>query len=198
MSPREWGIAHPKPLLEGGAHEGDSPNIVALTLVVSMLHQLNEELGVRVRAFIHDEQNQFAKHLEEFHAHSKAFTLDTSNICAPFPVVKAALTFGCELEVGRSSDRLGLQLIDTVLWLVKRFIDLQGHIYGDAGLLASHVIAHAGVSLFDRKTMVRDVVDIHDQIMALPLTEKQLAKGRKLFAEIEAKRIERMNRPFEE
>jgi hypothetical protein len=63
---------------------------------------------------------------------------------------------------------------------------------------SAHVIAHAGVSLFDRKTMVRDVVDIHDQIMALPLTEKQLAKGRKLFDEIEAKRIERMNRPFEE
>jgi hypothetical protein len=193
-----WGIAHPEPLLEGGAHEGDSPNVVALTLIVSMLHQLNEDFGVRIRAFIHDEQNQFAQHLKYFHTHSKQFTLDTSNICAPLPVVKAALTFGCELEVAKSSDRLGLQLIDTVLWLIKRFIDSKGRIHGDAGLLAGHVITHSGVSLFDRKTMVRDVVDICERVKALPLTEKDLKRAKKLFAELEAKRIERMNSPVEE
>jgi len=46
--------------------------------------------------------------------------------------------------------------------------------------------------------MVRDVTDICERVKALPLTEKDLKRAKKLFAELEAKRIERMNSPVEE
>ncbi len=193
-----WGIAHPKRLLEGGAHPLDSPNIVALTLIVSMLHGLHERTGARVRTFVHDEQNQFAQHLKFVHAHSKGFQLDNSNICAPLPEVKKVLTFGCELQVGKSSDSLGLQLIDTVLWLIKRFLDSKGKVHGDARLLALYVMDNGDITPFDRATMIENVVDICNRLEALPLTRKQLDDGRRLVSEFEAKRVARMNSPVED
>jgi hypothetical protein len=117
-----WGIAHPEQLLEGGYVPLHAPNVVAITLIVDMLRTLHEQSGARVVKFIHDEQNQFIKHLKLMHDHSKQFQLDTSNVCNPLPVVRGALTFYCNLESAQSTNRVGLQLIDAVLWLVRRFL----------------------------------------------------------------------------
>ena len=148
-----WGIAHPKRLLEGGFSPLDTPNVVAVTLVVNMLHDFHEETGARVVTFIHDEQNQFIKHIKFMHSHSKQFQLDTSNICAPLPAVRGALTFGCDLESGRSDKRVGLQLIDTVLWLIRRFLKLKGEVDGAARRLALYVVATADITTFDRPNL---------------------------------------------
>lgn len=193
-----WGIAHPVPLLEGGMHELDSPNIVALTQIVDMLHRLHESSGGRVRTFIHDEQNQFAKFLKEVFHYSKAFKLDNSQICSPLPDIKKALTFSGELEVGKSEDHLGLQLIDIVLWLVKRFLDLRGAVHGDARKLALYVISDADIYPFERNKLIEDVKDVTERLYALPLTKEQMAKGKELVREFEAKRVARMNAPDED
>lgn len=92
-----WGMAHPEQLLEGGYVPLHAPNVVAITLIVDMLHTLHEQTGARVVKFIHDEQNQFIKHLKLMHDHSKQFQLDTSNVCNPLPVVRGALTFDYNL-----------------------------------------------------------------------------------------------------
>jgi hypothetical protein len=193
-----WGIAHPQKLLEGGMHALDSPNVVALTLIISMLHDLNEDCGARVRTFIHDEQNQFIKYLKLVHARFKDFKLDNSKICAPLPSVKTALTFNCDLEVATSRSCAGLQLIDTVLWLIKRYVKLEGEVHGDARLLAEHVIKHADIHRFERNKMIDDVNELCRHLDAMPLTEEQLNKGRELAREFEAKRITRMKAPVEE
>lgn len=127
-----------------------------------------------VRTFIHAEQNQFARHLKSVHAHSQGFQLDNSNICAPLPQIKKALTFGCELQMVKSSDSLGLQLIDTALWLVKRFLDLKGKVDGNARLFALYVIENGDIMPFDRVTMIENVKEICNRLEALPLTQKQL------------------------
>ena len=59
-----WAVVHPDPLLEGTRSEMDSPNVVALTLLIEMLHQLNERHGLVIGTFIHDEQKQFGKWLK--------------------------------------------------------------------------------------------------------------------------------------
>jgi hypothetical protein len=193
-----WGIAHPERLLEGGIDPLDSPNIVALTLIVAMLHGIHEATGARVTKFIHDEQNQFAKHLQLVHGHSKRFALDNSNICAPLPIVTSALTFSCELEVGTSRNCYGLQVVDTVLWLIKRFLESKGQVRGDARGLALHIIATGDITPFDRESMIRHVNNIWKRLQALPLTKQQMRKGKKLLAEFEANRIKRMNSPLED
>ena len=146
-----------------------------------------------MRTFIHDEQNQFAKFLKEVFHYSKAFKLDNSQICSPLPDIKKALTFSGELEVGKSEDHLGLQLIDIVLWLVKRFLDLKGAVHGDARKLALYVISDADIYPFERNKLIEDVKDVTERLYALPLTKEQMAKGKELVRGFEAKRVARMN-----
>jgi hypothetical protein len=188
-----WGMAHPSQLLEGGYTPLHAPNVVAITLVVDMLHRLHEQTGARVVKFIHDEQTQFIKHLKLVHDHSKQFQLDTSQICNPMPVVRGALTFDCNLESARSHDRAGLQLIDPVLWLVRRFLKLKGEITGSARRLALYVMANGDINPFDRVALVERTKHVVDELYSLPVSEEQMQDGMRLAREFEGKRIARMN-----
>jgi hypothetical protein len=60
------------------------------------------------------------------------------------------------------------------------------------------VIAIGDITSFERATMIRDVENIWRRLLAMPLTEKQLEKGKELAREFEARRIARMNAPLEE
>jgi hypothetical protein len=193
-----WGMAHPKQLLEGGYHPLHAPNVVAITLIVDMLHTLHEQTGARVVKFIHDEQNQFIKHLRLVHDHSKRFQLDTSNICNPLPVIRGVLTFDCNLESAQSNNRVGLQLIDVVLWLVRRFLKMEGGVEGDAGRLALYVIANGEITNFDRPTMVKHTKRVVDELFSLPVSEQQMKDGMRLAGEFEERRVARMNSPIED
>ena len=46
--------------------------------------------------------------------------------------------------------------------------------------------------------MIRDVENIWRRLLAMPLTEKQLEKGKELAREFEVRRIARMNALLEE
>jgi hypothetical protein len=59
----EWGMNYPEPLLESTMGELDSPNIVAFSLLVTLLHELHSKTGMRVGTFVHNEQNEFGKSL---------------------------------------------------------------------------------------------------------------------------------------
>ena len=181
---------------EGGYVPLHAPNVVAITLIVDMLHTLHEQIGARVVKFIHDEQNQFIKHLKLMHDHSKQFKLDTSNVCNPLPVVRGALTFDCNLESAQSNNRVGLQLIDVVLWLVRRFLKTNGKIDGDPRRLAIYVIANGEITTFDRPTMIKHTKRVVDKLYSLPLSEQQMKDGIRLSREFEEKRVARMNSPI--
>src|SRR5256885_11867784 len=108
---------------------------------------------------------------------------------------RGALTFGCDLESRKSENRVGLQLIDTVLWLVRRFLKLKGEVDGAARRLAHYVVATGNITTFDRPTMIRHVESICRQLDALPLTKAQMKNGRKLVRQFEKNRVARMNAP---
>jgi hypothetical protein len=190
-------MKYPNALLERGLHPLDSPNVVAFTLIISMFHQLFERTGSRVRTFIHDEQNEFAKHLVKSYDMLKGFAFEQCNIVAPLPDVKKALTFGCKLQVASSADCIGLQLIDVALWLTKRYVDTGGAVYGRAGDLAAYIISNAMISPITRSQLIEETQRIVGQLEALPVSKEQEKKAREILAELEAKRIARMNAPLE-
>jgi hypothetical protein len=163
-----------------------------------MLHTIHEQTGARVVKFIHDEQNQFMKDLRLMHDQSKRFQLDTSNVCSPLPVIRGALTFDCNLESAQSANRAGLQFIDTVLWLIRRFLKTKGEIDGDARRLAIHVIENGEITTFDRPTMIKHTKRVVDELYSLPLSDQQMKAGMRLAKEFEEKRVARMNSPIED
>ena len=107
-----------------------------------------------------------------------------------------SLTFDCNLESAQSNNRVGLQLIDVVLWLVRRFLKTKGKIDGDARRLAIYVIANGEITTFDRPTMIKHTKRVVDKLYSLPLSEQQMKDGIRLSREFEEKRVARMNSPI--
>jgi hypothetical protein len=188
-----WALKHPEPLLEGTRSSMDAPNVVALGLLANVLHRVHQDTGMRVRAFIHDEQNQFGKALRMAYQYSSAFASSTS----PFSLItdiSGLETFQCSMTITKSSDSFGLQFVDVMLWLVKRFLDNPNGIHGQCQELAEFVMLDSGIiSHFSRDTLLDEVIRQYLAVMSLPITPGQEAKARGLVSKFEAARLARMN-----
>lgn len=189
-----WALAHPEPLLEGTRSPLDSPNIVALTLLVHELHRLNQLTGLTVRTFIHDEQQQFGKYLKTAFEVSKKFgSVDATSPLALIINIKEMTTFDCGFRVVSSKKSLGLQLLDIALWLTKRFKDNPDAVRGKCRDLAEYIQKRGWISEFTHKAMVREVVHGFERLFSTPLNPEKAARGRKVLAEMEASRLQRMH-----
>jgi hypothetical protein len=188
-----WALANPEPLLEGTRSEMDSPNVVALTLLIEILHQLNNQHGLVIGTFIHDEQKQFGKWLKT--AYDLSRNWGSARATSPLALItdlKEMSTFVGEFRTVNSKHSFGLQILDVVLWLVKRFIDDPEAVHGKCRDLAEYVFKDGYISEFSHGAMIREVVAGFAFLEALPLTAEKERRGRELLAEIEARRLERM------
>lgn len=189
----EWGTANPEPLLAGTRSPLDSPNIVALTLLVHELHRLNHESGLTIQTFVHDEQQQFGKHLKTAFDVSKRFSnVDSTSPLAQLINIKEMATFDCEFRVASSKKSFGLQVLDVVLWLAKRFVDNPAAVHGACRDLAKYVIKYGYISQFTQESMFLEVARGFEVLQNSPVTAEQERKGRELLADLEASRVSRM------
>ena len=191
----DWGLQYPEPLLRGTRSKLDSPNIVAFSLLVSMFHRLHQETGGRVATFIHDEQNEFAKFLKQSYELLRGFAFDENSAISIMTDIKRVPTFSCELQIAKSSDCIGLQLADVVLWLTKRFTEMDGQIRGGCRDLALFIAQSGFISRFTLRSMQIEVLQMWQQLQKKDLSEEQLEKGRHFQDELEAARIRRMMEP---
>lgn len=190
-----WATANPEPLLEGTRSALDSPNIVAMTLLVHELHALNQNSGLSIRTFIHDEQQQFGKHLETAFEVSKRF--GSANATSPLAMIinlKDMATFDCGFQSTSSKTSLGLQMLDVALWITKRFVDDPDAIHGKCRELAEYITQHGYFSSFTQEAMFGEVVRGFQILNSAPLSPEKERRGRELLAKIEADRLERMQR----
>lgn len=188
-----WALVHPEPLLDGTRSEMDSPNVVALTLLIEMLHQLNNRHGLVISTFIHDEQKQFGKWLETAYELSKNW--GSARGTSPLALItdlKEMSTFFGDFRAVNSKISFGLQILDVALWLVKRFIDDPEAMQGKCRDLAEYIIRDAYISELSHDAMVREVAAGFAFLQAAPLTPEKEKRGRELLAEVETRRLERM------
>jgi hypothetical protein len=118
--PLRWAMKHPEDLLVRAGHL-DSPNIVAFGFVIHALHAILLNTGLRVKTFIHDEQNQFMGAFHRMYEMLHKFRAE-EQVDTPFTEWKQADTFNCPLTKATSKGTPALQLVDTLLWLLKRFV----------------------------------------------------------------------------
>lgn len=192
----EWGIRYPEPLLEERLGELDSPNVVAFSLLVAQLHELHRKTGIRVRTFVHDEQDQFGKSLEVTFKLLKRLSFERT-ITSSMLDVKELPTFDSELEMRSSRDSIGLQLADVGLWLMKRFYDSHGKVHGKSKILADQIIRDGSIEHFTLRSMQEGVEELMKTLVALPFEMQDEAVGRELSAQFEEQRQERMKLPPE-
>jgi hypothetical protein len=188
-----WATANPEPLLEGTRSDLDSPNVVALSLLVNVLHELNLEEGITIGTFVHDEQQQFAKWLKMAFDVSKRFAASRGTSPLAFMIdVKDMDTFACDFRLASSKKSFGLQILDVALWLVKRFTDNPDMVHGKCRELAEYIVKDALISNFTAEALRTEVTVGFLALEALPLSEAKEKKGRELLAQMEANRLDRM------
>jgi hypothetical protein len=190
----DWGVKYPEPLIEQRQSELDSPNIVAFSLLISMLHTLHEETGARVTQFVHDEQNQFGKFLRQSYGMLRRYNIDRT-IAGTLLDFKMLPTFGCELSIARSSESVGLQLADVALWLIKRFVQMRGAIHGGSRRLAQAIIERGVISPFTLESMQQEVLDGFREMEARPVPEEKMKAAKAFVGELEERRLARMAEP---
>jgi hypothetical protein len=188
-----WGLLNPQILLEGTRSALDSPNVCALTLLIHELHRANEHGAVSVKTFVHDEQQQFGKHLRMAFDVSKRFGhADPTSPLALFINIKEMATFDCDFRTMKSKDSFGLQVLDVALWVAKKFTENPDSVQGKCRELAKFILHNGFTSEFTQESMLREVERGWNAIAALPLSADQERKGRELLQELEAIRLERM------
>lgn len=192
----EWGMKYPEPLLEERLGELDSPNVVAFSLLIAQLHELHRKTGIRVRTFVHDEQDQFGKSLELTFRLLKRLSFERT-ITSSMLDVKELPTFDSQLEMRSSRDSIGLQLADVGLWLMKRLYDTEGKVYGNNKRLADQIIRDGSIEHFTLRSMQEGAEGLMKAVFALPFDMRDEAAGRDVSARFEEHRQQRMKTPPE-
>jgi hypothetical protein len=189
-----WAKQHPEPLVEGTRSELDSPNVVALSLLINVLHELSRHDNVTIGTFVHDEQKQFAKWLKLAYDVSKNFTSrrGTSPLALMIDLQDME-TFGCDFRMASSRTSFGLQILDVALWLTKRFIDKPEAVQGKCRELAEYISKTALISEFTQEALLREVMAGFMVLNSTPLSSAQEQRGRELVAQFEAQRLARIH-----
>jgi hypothetical protein len=190
-----WALLHPAPLLESTRTEMDAPNIVAFSSLMNATHKLAEGSGSKIERFVHDEQNQFARFLKEAFDMLRRVSFNDSST-AWMTDFRLVSDWNCEFEIKASWNSLGLQIVDIVLWLVKRLIDGgPGTLPGDVERLLLYVVRTGSISHFSREQLEYSVAEGAHKVMTLPLSAEQLKRGAELVREFEQRRIQSRDEP---
>ncbi|MGA2876714.1 MAG: DUF3800 domain-containing protein [Nitrososphaerales archaeon] len=185
-----WGSAHPDEVLDPFG-EGDSPNYVAFSTLFGQLHTLHNETGDTIGSFVHDEQNQFVPMFAKGWDLLSKFE-GKNHPMATIADWKKIESFECDLVEKSSADSFGLQVIDVCMWLLRRAHDNRDNPRENCRTLFECLVERSTITRFDFETLVRSVESGARYVDNLPLTEKQLDKGRAMLAEFEEARQMRL------
>jgi Protein of unknown function (DUF3800) len=117
LSALEWAFTHPNEILRWKRDRTDSPNVFALQLIVAAIHRHIDLEEVQITSFIHDTQSQFGNALTSIFENYKNIQVSPADPWE-IPSLSSAIKFLCPMEMKDSSDSIGLQIIDIVLFLI--------------------------------------------------------------------------------
>lgn len=188
----DWGIGAPHALLDG-AGNFDSPNVVALTLILAGLHQLLEGTNARVLRFVHDHQSQFGHDLQAMHRLGRTFRAGTSPTSLITDITRVE-NIPADITFEESHTEAALQLVDVVLWMTKRAIQNHDTLPPACARLGRVVSERAAAMDFSRGSFATEVAATLRLYMTEPLSAEDLARGEALLRQVEAARIARRDR----
>ena len=193
----DWAQHHPENLLGATATELDSPNTVAIGLLVQALHEEIGEQGQRVTRFIHDESSQFALAIKATFTSLRRVKAPPKNATSLMSDWTEADTFNCPVEMSSSKSTSALQVIDVVLWIVKRYVD-RGFEGFPACARLVHLILSRSIFLSYTQDQLREVAPkLMAEAMNAPPTIPE-ERAAQIVASLEQARKRRMSEPVKE
>ena len=120
-----WCRDHPEALdfhsASRQAKNGHMPNMVAFTNLLDGLEKLSKSWKRKIKRITHDRQSQFEATLAEWHQMMSNAPPDKIEMLGEaYALQKVA---GSDFTVVASCESAGIQIIDLILWLFKRFVE---------------------------------------------------------------------------
>ncbi|MFZ5352779.1 MAG: DUF3800 domain-containing protein [Bacillota bacterium] len=186
-----WAISNPDPFLEYRKSRMDSPNVVALTLIINNINSMLDGSDYEIVEFVHDRQNQFAPKIRETFDLLKNTYSETSpeTIISDIKIVDS---FKCPINILASDNSIGLQITDLSLWLVKRILDKGYGAFSNSKKLFDVITNQSLITHFTLDELKREVYAINKYMQMKPLTYDEIQKGKEIYEQFEMKRIQRL------
>lgn len=199
----KWAIDNPDNfsthMRDNVSRQGHSPNFVAFDLVMDGLEKFSKSWRRPIREIIHDEQSEFQKMLQEWHAIWSGPNLrDAEPFALPGGEAHSlSRGAGSNFRVSSEDHSAGLQVIDTVLWLFKRAQDGK-ELGSDCQALLDQVYKRGFQHDFSFNGVGYDMDARLAQLYSTPLSAEQQAKSKEMLTDFEARRNQQMQEHADE
>ena len=186
-----WAAANPHEILRSTRTDRDSPNVLALDLLLGGIHKTTGERS-RIIRFCHDEQNQFGREIAsnfELAKNVRGFEDESTFLFR----MKRIEKFLCPIEIAASQQSIGLQMTDVVLYLMSRYLEnsYQPRL-DDCGALCEYVTQNSVLEVFTYDGLKDSVTSQFSELMNREFTPDQIERAQQLRDQIEERRVERM------
>lgn len=188
-----WGAQNPGEILRNAGDQSDSPNILAVGLLLNGINEHLPELS-RVVKFVHDEQSQFGRSIMSEYEKNKNITHMGDHPFLPVRLVRVK-NFSCPIEFVSSHTSIGLQIIDVILWLVKRTEERpETPLPENCADLLDYVYARTRRADFTHRLLSERTRRDYESAMSRSLSPEVEARARLLRDQMEMERLKRMSR----
>lgn len=187
-----WALTYPAEIGLHGGSKAELPHLPNAAAFSSMLHSIDtraDAWGLRVEVIKHDRQSQIQALLRDWHqmlsnAREGTFSLYGKEF-------KSRVVSGSEFEISSSGESPGIQLVDIVLWLMKRADE--GSDLSKAGDALLDVVRNQSDPMeLTIDYTIREAERMHEYIFAQPFTEEDARRGRAFVDAAEARRKRQM------
>jgi hypothetical protein len=173
------------------ARYGHLPNMAAFTPVLRGIDRRSQQWGVSVDEIIHDRQSQFGFTLKELHkiySSAKPKEVHWPFEDEPFTFFGA---YGSKFKISDKKGSAGIQVIDIVLWLLRK--TMQGEsLPPKSSKFLNYVVSKAYGHVISLENMSKELSEVMQKLEEAPITEEQLQKAQELLQISEERRKEAM------
>ena len=189
-----WAIDNPEAIYLHSnsklARYGHLPNMVAFTNLLEGIEIQSNIWKRPVKTICHDRQMQFEKSLKLWH--------EMFSNASPDPIYRPGgekhvlrKVFGSKFVISSADDSPGIQVIDIILWLFKRFVE--GRELGpNTTSLMQHIFRRGKHQDFSFNGVSHQLEEQFNQLYSESLPEDQMQKGQDLIELFESKRQKNM------
>lgn len=188
-----WAQQHPENFLQEFNSDLDSPNAVSLSLLIQCLHDDLGNTGQKLTRLIHDETSQFGLALKATFSALRGFESYWRDSTDLIPEITETNTLDCPIEMVSSTITPSLQVVDVVLWLVRRSVDRGLRRFSNCKRLVGQILRRSLLARFTRQALQEEVDRVYFEVMNVQVSDSEMKRGSKIVESLERERKKRMS-----
>jgi Protein of unknown function (DUF3800) len=171
-----WAAANPREIFRSTRTDGDSPNVLALRLLLGGIHKTTGEQS-RIVKFCHDEQNQFGEEIAasfDLAKNVRGFADESTFLFRMERINK----FLCPIKMTVSEQSIGLQITDVILDLMSQYLEnsYQPRL-DDCGALCEYVTQNSTLEVFTYDGLKDLFISQYSELMNREFTPEQIKRA---------------------